>query len=82
MFCVIIVCLNAGKRLNATVESVLRQTYENYELVVKDGGSTDGSVDALDAYGEDSRLHICNESGGGACTGGLLYFYECRRLLL
>lgn len=65
MFCVIIVCLNAGKRLNATVESVLRQTYENYELVVKDGGSTDGSVDALDAYGEDSRLHICRKKDNG-----------------
>lgn len=61
LFSIIIVCLNAGERLKATVESVLCQTYEHYEIVIKDGISTDGSVDALTENVKDSRLHIYRE---------------------
>lgn len=58
LFSIIVVCLNAGERLRATVEGVLRQTYEQYEIVVKDGISTDDSVNILTESVKDSRLHI------------------------
>ncbi|MDE7206354.1 MAG: glycosyltransferase [Lachnospiraceae bacterium] len=64
-FSIIIVCLNAGERLGATVESVLGQTYENYEIVLKDGGSTDGSVEALSLLAQDKRLHIFRKKDSG-----------------
>lgn len=44
-FSVITVCLNPGDKLQATLESVLAQTCQDLEIVVKDGGSTDGSLD-------------------------------------
>ena len=57
-FSVIIVCLNAGERLWETVESVLAQRYEDYEIVLKDGGSTDGSVEKISRTVQDARLYI------------------------
>ena len=40
-FSIIVVCLNAGIRLHDTVESIRRQTEEDYEIIVKDGISED-----------------------------------------
>ncbi len=57
-YSVIVVCLNAGQRLCDTVKSILGQTYRNFEVVIKDGGSTDGSVEALASAYQDSRLHV------------------------
>ena len=57
-YSVIVVCLNAGQRLYETVKSILGQTYRHSEVVIKDGGSTDGSVEALASAYQDSRLHV------------------------
>lgn len=65
LFSIIIVCLNAGERLKETVESVLGQSCENYEIVLKDGGSVDGSVEELSRMVEDERLHIFHEKDSG-----------------
>lgn len=42
--------LNTAKYLRDTIESVLAQTSRDYEFIVVDGGSTDGSVDILKEY--------------------------------
>ncbi|MCM1112542.1 MAG: glycosyltransferase [Muribaculum sp.] len=47
-FSIIVVALNPGEKLKRTIDSVLSQTYDDYEIVVKDGGSTDGSVEGLE----------------------------------
>ena len=41
---------NSGKTIRHTVESVLRQTYPDYEYIVIDGGSTDNSIDVVKEY--------------------------------
>ncbi|MBE5828337.1 MAG: glycosyltransferase [Butyrivibrio sp.] len=46
-FTIIIVSYNAGDKLLKTVESVVRQTYTDYKILVKDGMSTDGSIERL-----------------------------------
>ncbi len=46
-FTIIIVSYNAGDKLFDTLESVLSQTYSNYRIFIKDGMSTDGSMDKL-----------------------------------
>lgn len=57
-FSIIIVCLNSGQRLYDTIDSILEQTYPNYEVIIKDGGSKDGSVKALAERYTDARLHV------------------------
>ena len=46
-FTIIIVSYNAGDKLFATLDSVLGQSYSNYRIFIKDGMSTDGSMDKL-----------------------------------
>ena len=46
-FSIVVVSLNPGERLKNTLDSILKQTYTNYEVILKDGGSADGSLQAL-----------------------------------
>lgn len=50
-FSIIVVSLNPGERLKQTLNSILEQTYTDYEIIVKDGGSKDGSLDFLKEKG-------------------------------
>lgn len=47
----------------ATVESVLLQDYPDLELLVQDGGSTDGSVEVLRGFGERVDLRVEPDRG-------------------
>ena len=44
MISIVTVCYNAVGTIQHTLESVLHQTYRPLEYVIKDGGSTDGTV--------------------------------------
>lgn len=44
-FSVITVCLNPGEKLALTLNSILKQSCTDLEVILKDGGSTDGSVE-------------------------------------
>ena len=48
---IIVVSLNPGERLKETLNSILEQTYTDYEIIIKDGGSKDGSLDFLKEEG-------------------------------
>ncbi len=48
-FTIIVVSYNAGDKLAATVDSILRQKFTDYKVLIKDGMSTDGSIDKLKA---------------------------------
>lgn len=61
-FSIIVVCLNAGRDLPETIQNILAQSYNNFEIVVKDGGSTDGSIDSLPA---DTRIRFIQKSDTG-----------------
>jgi Glycosyl transferase family 2 len=43
---------NSAKFLGATIDSVLAQNYPDLAYIVEDGGSTDGTVQLLESYGE------------------------------
>ena len=46
-FTIIVVSYNAGKKLVETVESITSQTFTDYRILIKDGMSTDGSIELL-----------------------------------
>ena len=41
---------NSSLTLKDTIESVLNQTYKNYEYLIVDGGSTDNTIDIVKSY--------------------------------
>lgn len=47
-FSILVVCLNPGDKLNMTLQSVKEQMFTDYEIIIKDGGSTDGSIEKLE----------------------------------
>ncbi len=59
---VISFCLNSGNFLRETIGSVIGQTYENYEFIMKDGGSTDETIEILKEY---PQIRWVSEKEGG-----------------
>lgn len=56
---VFIPCYNAEKYISQTLESILNQTYEKFELLIVDDGSTDKSRDILKEYiKKDERVKL------------------------
>jgi glycosyltransferase involved in cell wall biosynthesis len=49
---VITIFPNAERFIQESIESVLTQTYRNWELLLVDGGSTDGSTGIAIRYAE------------------------------
>jgi glycosyltransferase involved in cell wall biosynthesis len=47
---IITINLNNAAGLRKTIESVLSQTFTDYEYIIIDGGSIDGSVDVIKEY--------------------------------
>lgn len=47
MVTVVIATFNASSGLQVTIDSLRRQTYSDFELIIIDGGSTDDTVDIL-----------------------------------
>ena len=52
-------CYNAGNVISETIESVLQQSYQNWEMLICDDCSTDNSVEIIKEYCEkDSRIKL------------------------
>jgi glycosyltransferase involved in cell wall biosynthesis len=54
---VLVPVYNAESFLKETIESVLNQTFKNFELIIIDDGSTDSSIDIIRSY-TDHRIKI------------------------
>ncbi len=53
--------------ITATINSVLRQTYNNWELIIVDDGSTDRSLDICQHF-SDPRIKIISQANGGVSS--------------
>ena len=83
-FSIIVVCLNPGEKLNQTLDSILMQTCPDYEIVVKDGGSKDGSIEQMRI---DERIRLFQEKDTGIydamnqavshASGDFILFLNC-----
>lgn len=63
---VVIPIYNVEKYLRQCVDSIIRQTYKNLEIILVDDGSPDGCPDICDQYAlEDERIKVIHKTNGG-----------------
>lgn len=66
---VIVPVYNVEKYLHRCIDSLLAQTYTDFELLLIDDGSTDASGRICDEYaGKDSRVRVFHKENGGASS--------------
>jgi glycosyltransferase involved in cell wall biosynthesis len=56
---IVIIFLNAGKFIQEAIESVFAQTYQEWELLLVDDGSTDGSTAIARQYADQHAERVC-----------------------
>lgn len=66
---VIIPVYNTEKYLRRCLDSIVAQTYKEFECILVDDGSTDGSGKICDEYAvKDNRFHVIHKENGGVAT--------------
>lgn len=86
-----IVVYNGIEHIRSALDSIVRQTYKNIELVVVDGGSEDGTQNVLNEYAQHISVLACEPDEGiydamnkvcSLATGDWLIFLGCDDVLL
>lgn len=63
---VVVPVYNLEEYIDECVNSILNQTYTDYELILINDGSTDGSKDKCEAYAKkDKRIRVVNKTNEG-----------------
>ncbi len=65
-FSIIVASFNAENRIRATIDSVLDQTFDDYEIVVKDGASTDNTLSEIPS---NDKIRVFSNNDGGIYFG-------------
>lgn len=86
---IIIPCYNRAHFIGGAIESVLRQTYQSFEIIVVDDGSTDETAQAVAVYPQVQLIRQSNSgtaaarnTGLGAARGEYVVFLDSDDLLL
>lgn len=58
---------NAGLYVIESINSVIDQTYKNWELIIVNDGSTDNTSEQLEKI-QDDRIKICHQENKGQCA--------------
>ena len=66
MISIVIPAYNAAATVGRCLDSLLAQTYRDFELIVVDDGSTDSTAQIISAYAErDSRIRLIRQENAG-----------------
>lgn len=65
MFSVVIPLYNKAHTIEKTIYSVLNQSYQSFEIVIIDDGSTDNGPDIIRTITNDNRIRIINQENQG-----------------
>ena len=80
MISVIVPVYNAEKYLHRCIDSILAQSYADFELLLIDDGSKDSSGKICDEYAQkDSRVRVFHKENGGVSSArnmGLEYMFS------
>lgn len=70
-FSIVIPCYNCASTLAETLDSVVSQNYDSYEIVLVNDGSRDNTHDVIENYTKTHNCdikYICQENKGVSCT--------------
>lgn len=74
-FSIVVPVYNVRKYIDKCIDSILKQTYANYEVILVDDGSTDGSAELCDIYAHENKkikvIHISNSGLSAARNKGI-----------
>lgn len=84
MISVVIPAFNSERCINRAIKSVLSQTFSDYEIIVVDDGSTDGTADVVKKFGdrvnyiyqENSGVSVARNTGIAASKGDWIAFLD------
>jgi glycosyltransferase involved in cell wall biosynthesis len=65
LFSIYVPVYNSENYIQECIESVLVQTYQDFEVIIINDGSTDGTTSILEKYKNDNRIKIINKTNGG-----------------
>jgi glycosyltransferase involved in cell wall biosynthesis len=63
-FSIITIVYNRKDQIADTIQSVLKQDYKNFEYIIVDGGSTDGTIDIINLYKSQISILISEKDEG------------------
>lgn len=73
---ILIPCYNSERFILDSINSLLKQDYENIEIIIVDDGSTDDSLRIVESI-KDVRVHVYSQSNSGACVARNIAFEKC-----
>jgi teichuronic acid biosynthesis glycosyltransferase TuaG len=74
---VIIPCYNAERFIQTTILSVQNQSYQNFEIIVVNDGSTDNSLNIIKNL-NDQRIHIIDKENSGVSDSRNIGFQKSK----
>ncbi|HHB93612.1 MAG TPA: glycosyltransferase family 2 protein [Campylobacterales bacterium] len=66
-FSVVVPLYNKEKYIKRTLDSILNQTFSDFEIIIVNDGSTDKSCEVIESI-KDDRIHLIHKENGGVSS--------------